>query len=62
MPPTTIIDQLRFNLCADLKHVEGAEDRDRDNILNHPEPSPNVQCEKGTRAYLTIRIQENPIE
>lgn len=44
MPPTTMIDQLRFNLCADLKHVEGVEDRD--------------QCRKGTRACLTTVNQK----
>ncbi|KAF9450450.1 hypothetical protein P691DRAFT_810395 [Macrolepiota fuliginosa MF-IS2] len=38
-PPTKTVDSLRFNLCADLKPLDGVADSD--------------QCSKGVRACLT---------
>ncbi|KAF8805838.1 hypothetical protein BYT27DRAFT_7191971 [Phlegmacium glaucopus] len=38
-PPTTMVDSLRFNLCADLEPQSGLSERD--------------QCPSGTRACLT---------
>jgi len=38
-PPTTMVDTLTFDLCADLKAQDGVKDKD--------------QCEPGTRACLT---------
>ncbi|KAG8729148.1 hypothetical protein FRC11_009412 [Ceratobasidium sp. 423] len=47
-PPTTMHDELRFNICGDLKKVEGVNDSD--------------QCGQGTRAcFTTINQKEgNP--
>lgn len=28
-PPTTTVDTLRFDLCADLKHIDGLPERDQ---------------------------------
>ncbi|KAG8704632.1 hypothetical protein FRC09_003419 [Ceratobasidium sp. 395] len=39
LPPTTMHDSLRFNICGDLKHQDGVKDVD--------------QCGQGTRACLT---------
>ncbi|KAG9074644.1 hypothetical protein FRC06_010555, partial [Ceratobasidium sp. 370] len=39
MPPSTMHDALRFNICTDLKHQDGVKDVD--------------QCGQGTRACLT---------
>ncbi|KAG6820732.1 hypothetical protein H0H93_012378 [Arthromyces matolae] len=46
-PPTSTVDLLRFNLCADLKKQEDAADSD--------------QCPSGTRACLT-QINSKPDE
>ena len=54
MPPTTMIDQLRFNLCADLKHVEGVEDRDQVSILNHLELTPIVHTTSSAEKALVL--------
>jgi hypothetical protein len=45
-PPTTMIDSLRFDLCADLKTIDGLAEHD--------------QCPPGTRACLTkVNQKEN---
>jgi len=51
MPTTTTIDQLRSNLCADLKHVEGVEDRDQ---ANHLELTPNVHAMSSAKKALVL--------
>lgn len=57
MPPTTMIDQLRFNLCADLKHVEGVEDRDQVSILNHLKTTPVVHVTSSAAKALVLVLQ-----
>jgi len=47
MPPSTMVQSLRFNLCDDLKKLEGIADQD--------------QCEAGTRACLT-QVNTKPDE
>lgn len=57
-PPTKMIDSLRFNLCADLKPLEGVADDDQvrgQQYLGHltTNSTASLQCPKGTRACLT---------
>lgn len=35
MPPTTMIDTLRFDLCANLKPREGVDEQDQVSPWNH---------------------------
>ncbi|PPR07377.1 hypothetical protein CVT26_013693 [Gymnopilus dilepis] len=49
LPPTTMVDSLRFNLCADLTSQEGLPEQD--------------QCPPGTRAcLLKINQKENELD
>jgi hypothetical protein len=37
-PPTTMLDSLRFDLCADLKTIEGLDEHDQVRLPNTREP------------------------
>jgi hypothetical protein len=42
MPPTKMIDSLRFNLCADLKPLEDIKDEDQVRIDNYSTLHPGL--------------------